>query len=255
MPDEVTLGHESGTLGSRREVGPDELVAAALVRVAHDDDCVAARAQDACDLPEGATHRIEERAVVRRVRQVGCGVADHRVVGPPVGMGLGQLAAGHRQRELDVVGRIGRDQVDRGVRQGRQDLERVAGPHLQARRIEGPRRARVGRPEVGDRRTTAVMLGGETGDDVLVDRHPAWIELDADRPARAPGDGRPEQRAANTGEGIEHQLAAAGEELDQSCHQAWRLVRAVRLAGSVAELGRIGSRQHRLREVEPLLTR
>ena len=53
--------------------------------------------------------------------------------------------------------------------------------------------------------------------------------------------------------GIEHQLAGLAEELDESRHQPRRLVRAMGLAGRVAELRRIGRRQHRLREVEPLL--
>ena len=89
--------------------------------------------------------------------------------------------------------------------------------------------------------------------DLLVDGHPARIQLDAEGPPRSAGDGRAEQRPADAGERVEHELAGPAEELDEAGHQPRRLVGAVRLAGGVPELGRIGRRQHRLREVEPLL--
>ena len=63
----------------------------------------------------------------------------------------------------------------------------------------------------------------------------------------------PEQRPADAGEGVEHELTGAAEELDEAGHQARRLVRAVRLARRVPELGRVGRRHDRLREVEPFL--
>ncbi len=63
----------------------------------------------------------------------------------------------------------------------------------------------------------------------------------------------PKQRAADTGEGVQHQLTALGEELDEPGHQTRRLVGSVGLALSVAELGRVGGRQQRLGEVQPLI--
>ena len=62
-----------------------------------------------------------------------------------------------------------------------------------------------------------------------------------------------EQRAADARERVEDELAGAAEELDQAGHQARRLVGAVRPSPGVAELGRVGRRPHRLREVQPLL--
>ena len=50
VPDEVALGHEAGGVGTGRQIGPHELVAAGLVGVADDDDRVAARTQDAREL-------------------------------------------------------------------------------------------------------------------------------------------------------------------------------------------------------------
>ena len=99
----------------------------------------------------------------------------------------------------------------------------------------------------------AVALGGEVGDDLRVDRGPALVELDAERPPRAARDGRAEQRPADARERVEHELAGPAEELDQPGHQPRRLVGAVRLARRVPELGRVGRRQDRLREVQPLL--
>ena len=71
MPDEITLRDEAGALRACREVGPDELVPAVLIRIAHDDDRVAARLQYARQLPERPLDRVEEGWVVGRVGQVG----------------------------------------------------------------------------------------------------------------------------------------------------------------------------------------
>ena len=94
---------------------------------------------------------------------------------------------------------------------------------------------------------------GQVAHDLLVDRRPARLELDADGPPRAARDGRPEQRAADPGERVEHELARPAEELDQPGHQARRLVRAMGLARDVSELRWVGRREQRLGEVQPLL--
>ena len=168
-------------------------------------------------------------------------------------MGFGELAAGHRQRQLDVVWRVGRHEVDRGLGEGRQDVERVTDPHLDAGRFEGPGRARIGRPEIRDGRTVPVALGGKPGDDLLVHGHPARVELDAESAPRSARDRGADQRAADAGERVEHQLIGLAEELDQAGHEPRWLVGTVDLARHVPELRRIGRRQDRLREVEPLL--
>ena len=126
-------------------------------------------------------------------------------------------------------------------------------PQLEPDGSKPARAARIRRPEVRDRRTEPVALGAQPGDDLLVDGGPARVELDAERPPRPARDRRAEQRAADAGERVEHELAGLAEELDQAGHQPRRLVRAVRLARGVPELGRVGRRQDRLREVEPLL--
>ena len=168
-------------------------------------------------------------------------------------MRLGERAAGHRHRQLQVVRRVGRDEVDRARLERRQDRERVADPQLEPGRVERPRSARVGRAEVGEVGPEAVALGRQVAHDVVVDGRPARVELDAERPPRAARDGRPEQRPADTRERVEDELAAAREELDQAGHQPRRLVRAVRPPRTMPELGRIGRRQQRFREVQPLL--
>ena len=70
---------------------------------------------------------------------------------------------------------------------------------------------------------------------------------------RSAGDGGAEQRPADAGERVEHQLPGLAEELDQAGHQARRLVRPVRPSRGVPELRRVGRRQQRLGEVEPFL--
>ena len=111
----------------------------------------------------------------------------------------------------------------------------------------------IGGAEVGEQRAGAIALGRQVAHDIGVDRGPARLELDADRPARPAGDGRAEERPADAGERVEHELAGLGEELDQAGHQARRLVRPVRPARGVPELRRVGRRQQRLGEVQPLL--
>ncbi len=236
------------------EVRPDELVAAVLVGVPDDDDGVASDTQDPVELPEDRLHPVEEGPVVRRVGDVVGVVADHRVVGPAIGMRLGERTTGHRERQLDVVGRVGRDEVDRALGQGRQDRQRVAEAKLQARWIEPARTSRVGRAEVRDQRPGAVTLGEELGHDPFVDRDPARIELDAQGVPGSAGDGRTQQGPADAGERVQDELAGPAEELDQPGHQPGRLVRAMGLARDVSELGRIRGGQHRLGEVQPLLT-
>ena len=86
-----------------------------------------------------------------------------------------------------------------------------------------------------------------------IDLRPTGLDLEPERPPRAPADGGAEERSADAGERIQHQLPALGEELDESGHQARRLVGAVDLALGMTQLGRVGGRQQRLGEVEPLL--
>ena len=237
-----------------RQVRPGEPVAAVLVRVAHDHAGIAARPQDAPELGQGHGHPVEERGIVGAVGEVGRVLGDHRVVGPPVRVRLGQRSAGHRERQLDVVGRVGGDEVDRAVGQrragrARASPTRISQPDGSNERTPG----RVDRPEVGEERARAVALGEQVADDVGVDRRPARLELDAQRAPRSLGDGRAEERAADPGERIEDQLAGPGEELDEPGHEPRRLVRAVPLALGMTELGRVGRAPDRLREVEPLL--
>ena len=170
-------------------------------------------------------------------------------------MRLRERAAGHRQRQLDVVRRVGRDEVDRAVRDAGQERERIADAQLQAGRIEPPRPARVRGAEVGQLRAGPIALRGEVADHRLVDRGPAGIEFDADGPSWPAGDGRSQERAAHPGERVQDQLTGPAEELDEAGHQAWRLVGAVGLACGMAELGRVGRREDRLGEVQPFLTR
>ena len=135
----------------------------------------------------------------------------------------------------------------------RQDGQRVADIEPQTRWVEPPRPARIRGAEVGELRTEAVPLGGQVAHDALVDRRPARLELDPDRPPRAAGDGRPEQRAADPGERVEHEVARPAEELDEPGHQARRLVGSMGLARDVPELRWVGRREQRLGEVQPLL--
>ena len=126
VPDEVALGHQTDSLRPSGEVRAGEHVAAVLVGVADDDAGVPARSQDPSALAEDRLHPLEEGRVVGAVREVRRVVADHRVVGPAVGMGDGEGPAGHRQRQLDVVRRIGRHEVDRHVGQTGQEGHGVA---------------------------------------------------------------------------------------------------------------------------------
>ncbi len=255
MPDQVTLGDEPDGRGARRKVGADELVAPVLVGVADDDDRVATDPQDAIQLDEDRLHPIEERGVVGGIGEIGRGVADHRVVGPPVGVGLGQHAARHGARQLDVVRRIGRDEVDGAVGQCRQDGQGVTQAEVQARRVERTRPAGVGRAQVRDPRPRAVVLGEQPGDHLMVDRDPARIQLDADGAPRSTRDGRPQQCAADAGERVQDEVAGLAEELDQAGHESRRLVGAVGLAGHMSQLRRVRRGQHGLREIQPFLAR
>ena len=78
--------------------------------------------------------------------------------------------------------------------------------------------------------------GGEPGDDRLVDRRPARVELDAERPPGTARDRRADQRAADARERVEDELTGAAEELDQPGHEPRRLVGAVRLARHMPQL-------------------
>lgn len=204
------------------------------------------------ELGERGLHPVKECGVVGAVRKVGRVVGHHRIVGSPVRMRLGQRSAGHRDRQLDVIRRIRRDEVHRGCGQGREDREGITHPELTAERIERPRAARVGRAQVGEERPEAVVLGERLPDHRLVDRRPAWLDLEPEGPPRPLRDRGSQERPADAGERIEDELARPGEELDQPGHQAGRLVRPVRFAARVPEFGWVGGGPDRLREVEPL---
>ena len=88
-----------------------------------------------------------------------------------------------------------------------------------------------------------------------VDVDPARLDLHAESPPRAAGDGRSEQRPADSGEGIENQVAGPREELDQARHEPGRLVRPMLLAHGMAELRRVGRAPDGFGEVEPFLAR
>ena len=120
------------------QIGPGEDVAPVLVRVADDDHGVAALAQDPPQLAEDHAHPLEERRVVGGVGQVVGRLGDHRVVGPAVRVGLGERAAGHRHRQLQVVRRVGRDEVDRSRSRW------SAGPRPRRRPAIRPRTGRTG---------------------------------------------------------------------------------------------------------------
>ncbi len=168
-------------------------------------------------------------------------------------MGLRQRPARHGHRQLEVVRRVGRDEVDRAVRDRRQEGEGIADPHLHAGGIERPRPARIGRAQVRELRTGAVALVCQVADDPLEDGGPARIQLDADGPPRPARDGRSEERPSDPGERIEHELSGPAEELDQTRHQPRRLVGSVDTADGMAELRRVGRGQQRLGEIQPLL--
>ena len=202
VPDQVALGHEPGRRGARREVGPGEQVAPVLVGVANDDHRVAPVAQH----PHGARRTTSPSGrgtpgSRRRWRGRRVEVGDHRVVGPAVGVRLGQRAAGHRHRQLEVVRRIGGDEVDRVGRQRRQDRQRVADAQLQP----GLDRSRAARPDRPCPRSASsgpesVAFAEQVPDHRLVDRRPARIELDADGAARPARDRGAEERPADAGE-------------------------------------------------------
>jgi hypothetical protein len=91
-------------------------------------------------------------------------LGDHRVVGPAIGVVLGELAAGHRDRQLDVIRRVGGDEVDAAGFDLGQQSQGIAESHFEARRVEAALAARVGRADVGQDGATAVSLGGQVPD-------------------------------------------------------------------------------------------
>ena len=207
------------------------------------------------ELPQHVPHPIEELRVIGRVGEVRRVVGDHRVVGPAVGVGLGELPAGHRDRQLDVVGRVGGDEVDAIGRQIREDHLGVADPQLQPGRVERPRPARIIRAQVRQLGAESVTLGEGIADHIVVDLSPGRRQLDPQGAPRAAGDRRAEQRPADPRERVQDQLTGPGEELDEPGHQPRRLVGSVPLAPLVAELRGVGGRPDGLGEVQPLLAR
>ena len=186
--------------------------------------------------PNTIAHAIEKRRVVRGVREVVGGIGDHRVVGPPVGVRLGERA--HRPWSWAAAGcRAGRSRRSRPSRPPASGSSASASPTLQleARRDRtpgghpGPRSQ--GRRAPGPSPSRSADRSSTT---LLEDRGPARIELDPDGSPRPTRDRRTEQRPADAREWIEDELAGPAEELDQARHQPRRLVRAVRLALRVA---------------------
>jgi len=153
---------------------------------------------------------------------------------------FGELATGHRDRQLDVVGRIGGDEVDAFRLDLREERQRVAETHLQPRRIEMPLSARVGRTDVRELRTQTVSLRRQDPEQFLEGVDPTLLDLQANGPPGTSSHGRSKERATDAGEGVENELSGLREELDQSSHQARRLVRPVPLAQSMAQFGGIG---------------
>ena len=165
----------------------------------------------------------------------------------------GEPAAGHRQRQLDGVRRIRGHEVDACPGQVRQQPQRVAHAHLASRRVERADAGGIRRPKVGKERPESSARRQLLRHDVHVDRGPAGVDLEPERPARSASDRGPEQRAPHPGERVQDQLAGTREELDQSRHQPGRLVRSMCAPEGVPELGWVGCREDRLREVEPFL--
>ena len=253
VPDQVSLRREPGSRSSLRQVGRGEDVVAVLVRIAHDHGGIAVRPKHPPQPAEGLLHALEVGGVVGGIGDVAGPVGHHGVVGAAVRVLHGKTAPGHGDRQLDVVGRVGGDEVHaRGLHRG-QELEGVAEPHLQPRRVEAALASRIGRAQVGHAGTSPVALPDQAVNDLVEDLDPARFDLEADGTARAPGDGCPEQRAADPGERVEDQLTGRGEELDQAGHQPGRLVGAVPLSQGVAKLRGIGGPPDRLGEVQPLL--
>ncbi len=255
IPDQVALGDEADRRRAAGQVGPGEDVAPTLVGVAHDDHGIATVAQDAVELREDEPHPVQEGRVVGGIGEVVRRIGDHRIVRPPVGMRLGERSPGHRHRQLEVVGRVRCHHVHRSGLQARKQGRRIAHPEFEPCRVESPRTSGIRAAQIDQLGTQSAPFGGQLADDPLVDRSPARIELDADGTSRAARDRRSQQGSADARERVEYQLARPAEELDQARHQPGRLVRAMGFPGSVPELRRIGRRQERLREVEPLVAR
>jgi hypothetical protein len=154
---------------------------------------------------------------------------------------LGELAAGHGDRQLDVVGRVGGDEVDAFRLDLRQERQRVAEAHLQARRIEMPLSAGIGRTDVREQRTQTVSLRRQDPEQFLERVDPALLDLEAYRPPGPSSDGCSQERSTDAGERVENELSRLREELDQPSHQPWRLVCPVPLAERVPQFGGIGS--------------
>ena len=132
---------------------------------------------------------------------------------------LGQGATGHGDLQLRVVGRVRRDQVDGVVLETPDELQRVTDLEATTGGIEDAHAAGVRVAEVAQLDAGAVTLRGRGLHHLLVDLRPARFDLEAERAARGTGDGCSQQRPADAGEGVQHQLPALAEELDDARHQ------------------------------------
>ena len=255
VPDDVPLGNQAGGLRPRGQLRAGESVPSIEVGIPHDHGRVPARTEDAGHFTEGALHQPEIGIVRGRVGEVRRIPGHHRVVGATVRVPLGERPPGHRQRQLDGVGRVRRHEVDARRRQSGQELQRVADAKLAACRVERADAGWIGVPQVRQERPRAAPFRQRRRDDIRIDRRPAWVQLEPERATRPASDRCAQQRPADAGERIQHELAGPGEELDQACHQPGRLVRAVRSPERVTQLGGVRGGQDRLGEVQPLLPR
>ena len=180
-------------------------------------------------------------------------LGDHRVVGPPVGVLLGQRAAGHRQPQLRVVGRVGGDEVDRPVAQSAGEPARRPRPSRSpdGSKPRGPpgsagrgrraaarapsrsparraRRARRSRPSAARARSPARVAA------------PRQIAAPRSVPP-TPANGSRTSSPALVKNSIRRAMSRGG------------LLAPCALRARVAELGGVGRGPDRLGEVEPLL--
>ncbi|HEX7611254.1 MAG TPA: hypothetical protein VF371_00680, partial [Candidatus Limnocylindrales bacterium] len=112
MPNYVALQSEAGAGRAIREIRAREDVSPLLIGVAYDNRRVSIRPQNAHQFDEDPLHPVKERRVVGAVGQVAVVLGDHGVVGSAVGVLLGEFPTGHRDRQLDVVGRVGGHEID-----------------------------------------------------------------------------------------------------------------------------------------------
>src|SRR5581483_4797695 len=212
-------------------------VAAVLVGIAQDNGEISARLEQAKALAQDGLHCIEVGIVGRQVSEVGRVVGAHVVGGAPVGVAIDVARViGHRLLEMDVIGRIGADEVERFIGEAR-----AIGEQAEA---------------IAEEKWIGAQGPAALGDDLAIDLHPARVDLDADALAWRLGglsEAGADQGAANAGKRIEDAAAGLGEELDEGLHQLGRLIGAMGLAQVVAEVRGIGGGDDAFGEEDPLV--